>query len=39
MAFLAKDCGNGKPNACNRLRDAALSPCFPGSTIFSKKIA
>ncbi|WP_374371311.1 ArsR/SmtB family transcription factor [Dongia sp.] len=29
LSFLVKDCCNGKPNACNRLLDAALSSCCP----------
>ena len=29
LAFLVKDCCNGKPNACNKLLEAALSPCCP----------
>jgi DNA-binding transcriptional ArsR family regulator len=29
LSFLVKDCCNGKPNACNKLLEAALSPCCP----------
>jgi ArsR family transcriptional regulator len=27
LEFLVKDCCNGKPNACNKLLQAALNPC------------
>lgn len=29
LAFLVKDCCNGRRNACNKLLDAALAPCCP----------